>query len=384
MRVYAQSYTVTVQEGTDARAAADLLAARGHRLVAVRPAVNSTFEPEMNGWWRIFSLVVDPPKGGDLPVEPTVEIKAVGAIARRFRGVMTNSYGNRADLLVRIFNRDGLVHEMSQEESEAVRTPIHAAEPAVAAVVLPEGLRCGPFGARGKVLRAALEAVAQATTDATPAQVRLAPTGYDDAGDLLATLHDQAMHQGTCRAWTAGAAPLFAAIVADERVSDPYVAKALALLYEMASVGRRQMAWRADKSVALGQPEAEGADESAARAAVVAVVPALPAGRSELTDFVLAALAAAVDSTPPPGLDQIARDYPAREPAVALIHSLSTGDQNTIGSALADLKRARPDLVDASESPHAPVEYLALEFLSGLVEWEIGQARTASRRPWLR
>src|SRR5262245_60289176 len=74
---YAQTYNVTVPDEAAARAVADRLAERGHRLVAIRIVDHFSFDPsshyygkpsmrpEYAGWWDVFSVVVDPAAADD-------------------------------------------------------------------------------------------------------------------------------------------------------------------------------------------------------------------------------------------------------------------------------------------------------------------------------
>jgi hypothetical protein len=352
VRASIQTYTVTVPDEPSARSVAGRLAARGHRLVAVRPVGVDTIQPQFSGWWYALSALQDPPSDSP-PAEPTAEIAAVAAIARLYGGSLANAWGS-PPMALRVFPRDGLVHEISQEESEKIRAGLTDAFSAASEPVLPPGLRCGPTGSERELLRAVLAVVA-----ATPGGAGLDPAGWDDPFAVIETLHDKAMHQGTVRPHTAAAVPLLAAFATAEGISDHYAADAMNLLLQMAVAGR----------AALFRPE--NADEAAARAAVERVVPALPAGRCELTDFVLGALAAAAGIAPPPGVDAIAAGYPARKPAVDLLHAPSSA------SALEALRAARPDLADARDDPRAPVESRSLALLARLTTWEVDNAREA-------
>ncbi|MEU8819785.1 hypothetical protein [Actinoplanes sp. NPDC048796] len=301
MRVYTQTYTVTVPDEASARAAAELLAARGHRFVAVRR------QPEPDTGWNALSVLQEPPSEGP-PVQPRDEIAAVAAIARLHGGSSTGSWG-ASPMTLRIFPQDGRVHEMTQEESEAIRAALPVS--VVPEVVPPPGLRCRPAPKRGfRRADALFEAVA--------------------GGALTIT----------------AAVPALAELVATEGVPDRYAADALTLLLQMA----------------VDSPGSAGAE-------VARVLPGLPAGRCELTDFLLGALAATVGATPPPGVGAIADSYPERGPAVELMRSPSSA------GALAAALAARPDLADPREDPAAPVRPRALALLARLGVWELDHAR---------
>ncbi|SNY69645.1 hypothetical protein [Paractinoplanes atraurantiacus] len=328
MRTYTQTYTVTVADEASARSAAAQLAARGHRFVAVRP---------WGGEWNALSVLADPPSEGP-PIEPRDEIAAVAAIARLHGGSSAGAWG-ASPMTLRIFPADGRVHEMTQEESERIRAALPVT--VAAEVVLPPGLRCRPTGSERKLRRAVLAVVAASGAAspgaaepgvAEPGVAGLAVDGWDDPYELIEAL-----------AGDAGAVPLLAALASAEDIADHYAADALNLLLQMAVEGREQ--------------------------AVARVVPGVPAGRCELTDFLLGALAAAVGAAPPPGLDAIAATYPARRPAVDLMRTPSSA------VAFAALQDARPDLVDVREDPAAPVERRALAMLARLGIWELDSAR---------
>lgn len=112
---FAQIYSVTLPTESSARALADRLAERGHRLVAVRIVDHFTFDPssfwygkpsmrpEYAGWWDVFSVVQDPP----LPDEAQewaqrCEWKAVAALAREHGGVASGPGGGDPDTVGRL------------------------------------------------------------------------------------------------------------------------------------------------------------------------------------------------------------------------------------------------------------------------------------------
>ncbi|BCJ55062.1 hypothetical protein Asp14428_65370 [Actinoplanes sp. NBRC 14428] len=176
---------------------------------------------------------------------------------------------------------------------------------------------------------------------------------------------------------TPAAVPRVAALAGADGVSDFYRATALMVLFRMSTAGRRRLAYQADA------PESDGTEtpaESATRAAVAAVLPGLSAGRSELGQFLLAALSAATreaGAAPLAGLERIAGRYAgtARIPVVNLIRAVADGAEEPIRTAAAAVVAALPEVVDGLQSPKATAEGRALDTLDTVLRWELDNAR---------
>ncbi|WP_213001278.1 hypothetical protein [Winogradskya consettensis] len=337
---WARTYTLTVPTEKAARAVADRLAERGHLLTAVRIVDHFSFEPgnfwygkpsmrpEFSGWWDVFSVVLDD------QVMDDAEKAAVADLARESGGISGGAGSGHRDTVLQIFNRTGLVHELTPSQA-ARRRP--APMPVAAAGELPPG---PPLESRpAPDLRGELIAVTECC----------AGDGGDGAGtgDLLGDLFNAAMHQGTCYPHTAGMVPVFVELAADDRLGDRYRGWVLMDLFLIASVGRRDLASMADTLRALGKPAVEAPEAVAAREAVTAAVPGLLDRWEEASEherFLLAALAAAC-SMPAPDLGTI-RDNAVgttREATIRLIDELAEGtlradaEQRALGVLMKDL-----------------------------------------------
>jgi hypothetical protein len=363
-------FILTVPDEVSAHAVAERLAQRGHLLVAVRPDTSAT------GWWGVHSLAVDPPYEGPLEVSPG-EKAAVSDLARRYGGRAHWACGQYPDASIRRFWREGLTHELDRAEADQIRERI-VAEQTPAAPSLPPapGLKCGGFRRPGAELRAAEAAIRGVAAPLLP------PGAAEGVGDVLAGIADRAFPQGTAGPDTAAAVPALTAVARADGVSDYYRAMALLVLYQMGTAGRRRLAYQESTPAALTSG-AETAAETASRAAVVAALPELVArgvGRSELAEFLLAALVAAgpeAGTGMPAALDRIEERYvgTARAPVVTLIRALAHRDEQAIRDASAAVAAALPDVVDSARLPENAVEGGALDLLDTELQWELDNAR---------
>ena len=384
---YAQTYTTTVRDEATARTVADRLAARGHRLVAVRIMDHFSFDPssfwygkpsmrlEYSGWWDVFSLVLDPPTEDASERLIRWEAAAVATIAREHGGVASGPGGGHADTVLRNFTRVGLIHDLDAKEAEQRRQSMLEGAPTPEAAPAPaRGLRyLAKSRGRSEVL-AVVEVAGLLIGGETPDPVNES----DDVTELLADLFDEAMHQDTCYPWTASRVPLFAELARDDRLTDYHRARLMTDLYMIATVGRRHLAYAADGLHAQDEPAVEAPDTLAARAAVAASLPATVtrASESELTRFMCAAIAAACPEAATgliPILEALVRQFDgtSRAPVAALMYELAVEDQAAVGAALGKLTTTAPEAVDGLESPYARIEHKALEALGRLLTTEL-------------
>ncbi len=388
---FAFTYSLTVPSERAARAAADELAQRGHRLVAVRivdhfildPASwwygKPSMRPEFTGWWDVFSVFLDPaprPAGGDAD-----ELAAVRTIAREHGGVANGSGGGHKSTVLRAFTRVGLVHELTDEE--VVRRRSALAEP-VAVAARPGPAPAAPLAFRDTPdEQAEMTAIAEQLTaddDETADDDR---DGWDeewtDAGEMLGALFDGAMHQGTCYPHTAHAVPGFVALALDERVGDRYRAWILLDLFMIATVGRRDLSVMADQRHALGQQSAETLEAVAAREAVAGSLPRLAERwdeSSELVRFCLAALVAACPEAGAALRPEVSRLRRAdagtdREVTLRLMEALAEDDPRLIEDALRDLSAWKPKTATGSDSPYATADQRGFSALESLLIEEL-------------
>jgi hypothetical protein len=338
--------------------------------------------PEHAGWWDVFSVAQDPP----LPEEAReqaerLETKAVAAIACDLGGFAAGPGGGAAKTILRSFSRVGLVHELDAQRAGELRRALVGAATGPSAQPPPTAppLRHTRHrNGRAEVLAAAQVARRVEAGD------DLLPSGGehgDDLDSLLGDLFDAAMHQGTCYPHTAGTAPLFAALAADDRLCDFHRAWLLLDLYLIATVGRRDLCAMADELRALGTPAVETPDAAAARAAVAAALPALAARwpvESELGRFFLAALAGACPEAAPSlraEIEGLASRHTGtdRAAALALIRGLASADAPVIEAALDALASWAPQLFDDCDSPYAATDHRALHVLEDLLMAELGR-----------
>ncbi|MET7831724.1 hypothetical protein ABZS44_02715 [Micromonospora sediminicola] len=358
-------FVVSVPDQVSAYAVAEKLAERGHLLVAVREVPIDPLESRFAGWWRAHSLAVDPPYEGPLEVSPA-EKKAVAAIAQKYGGQVNSACGQFPDKAIERFSRKGLAHKLDRTEADRIRAEVVGGQTAaVPSLPAPPGLKCGGFRRPAADLRAAAEVV--------PFEGRT----FDGVGDLIAAIANDAFPQGSVVPAAPGAVPRLAALAGNDGVSDFHRAMTLMVLFQMSTAGRRRLAYQADA------PEDGGAEtpaETATRAAVAAVLPGLAVGRSELAEFLLAGLSAAMREAGagmPAGLERIAGRYAgtARITVVNLIRAVADGAEEPLRTATAAVVAALPEVIDGLQSTKATVEGRALDTLDTVLQWELDNAR---------
>lgn len=278
--------TVVTDEDAAHRLAGDL-AARGHRLVRIRPV------PEEPSRWRVQSLV-DDPEAGQVEEDHWAEQETVAldALARRYGGYREGGTMSRREDAS--FGTDDLVHELDPAEAHAIRRAVVAGFPARRPAPSPDAPLGCPLSATVRPLFEVLRAVAPGDSWwHSPAA-----DAFADAGEveLVFEVSDSFMHQGSCYDHTAGEVSLIAALVVRDDVHPALRATLLHFLFLAATVGRRFAAADVDRRLALGLPLDEGPAERAAREAVEVVTPTLLArwdDEPEAVCFSLAMLAAA-------------------------------------------------------------------------------------------
>ncbi|GLW30387.1 hypothetical protein [Actinoplanes regularis] len=382
----ARSYSLTVPSEEAARAVADVLAQRGHRLVAVRIVDHYHFDPtswwygkpsmrpDFTGWWDVFGALVD-----TVPQPESRERAAIREIARTYGGVAGGMGGGNAETVLGMFNRDGLVHELTGEQAAARRAALAGSSPVGPR---PTGPRpAAPLTGRPPAdERVELAAIVEGLGDGRGAE------DSDDAGELLGDLFNAAMHQGTCYAHTAGSVPEFIMLACDDRIGDPHHGWLLLDLFMIASVGRRDLAATADTRHALGQALKEAPEAVAARQAVADGFPALAARwerESELGRFLLAALAAACPGSGTglrPAIGHLRKRYTGtgREVTLRLIEALADADPERTGSVLREMCSWDTKAAECCDSPYATPEQQALDVLENLLIEELDRAETGT------
>ncbi|MET7279508.1 hypothetical protein ABZS29_14830 [Kribbella sp. NPDC005582] len=138
---FAQSFRVTVPTRAAAEELACALALRGHRLVAIRDVDHfskdpSSFwygkpsmRPDEQGQWDVFSVATGPVPDADEHWWRAQEDEAVRRLAERLHGRSGGSGGGGAELLLRTFTREGLVHELDETTAHERRLAALADSP---------------------------------------------------------------------------------------------------------------------------------------------------------------------------------------------------------------------------------------------------------------
>lgn len=432
MPEFVSTFTLTVPSEATARVVAAELAGRGHRLVAVRVVGHFNLDPtswwygkpslrpEFTGWWDVFTVLSEgssQPAGREDP-----ETVAVREIARRHGGVASGSGGGHATTVLGTFSRVGLVHELTDAEVAQRRAVVAGAalrpvpQPAARLAYRPTldkeaeraaiAERVNAAGDQGSDAAELGEArgsgsgwgeggdgedgwgeggsgdgeggaggAAEGSSGEDLERESDGGGGWEDAGEMLDALFDGAMHQGACYPHTAAAVPDFVALALDERLGDRLRAWVYLDLFEIATVGRRDLCTMADTLHALGRPAVEAPEAVAARRAVAEALPRLLErwdAESEAGRFFLAALIAACPETGGSRRPAIAglREASAgtsRGATLRLVEALAADDPRLIDDALGDLA-----VGNADDSPYATVGQRGLSVLEGLLIGEAG------------
>ncbi|MFC4072564.1 hypothetical protein [Actinoplanes subglobosus] len=383
IKSFAQRHRLTLPDEATARMVADLLAERGHGLVAVRIAgqLDGRQPPPTPGLveqWQVFSLVIDPAMSlTDDNGLVRNEERAIARLAREHRGV-SSSVSGAADIEIQGFSRAGLVHELDPGVAGLRRIAVNASASA-RLLPLPEPPALKHLvTTRGAAEVAVIADVTQRlATESGDDTVWIEASADAEVDDILGDLLNEALHQDHCMPWTAARVPLFAALAADLRVTDFHRAWLLADLFDIATVGRRHLASATGETQARGLPSAETPDTLAARAAVAAVLPTLAAcnSDSELTRYMRAALGAACPEAAvvtTAEIEELHARYAgsARAPVVEVIGALVRSDEAGTQSAL-DRLEWMEHWVD---NPFASAEYRGLALLSSVLADELSRS----------
>jgi hypothetical protein len=393
--LFAFTYTLTLPSEDAARTVADELAQRGHRLVAVRIVDHFQLDPEhwwygkpsprpeFSGWWDVFSVVSGPltqPDGFEAG-----ESAAIRAMARRHGGIASGPGGGHASTVLSHFTRDGLVHELTDDQVARRRSAL--GEPVVPGRPRPRpapplAFRATPDEqAETAAIAGRMTAVEGEPGDGEPGD-EAGDDEWDDewadSGEMLGVLFREAMDDGTY----AEVVPIFVALATDDRVGDRYRAWVLLDLFMIATAGRHDLCVLADTWRALGRPQVEAPEAVTARRAVAGSLGKLLDRwdeESELGRFFLAALAAACPAAGAPLRPEIGRLRQAyagtdREVTLRLAEALADEDPQQIEEVLRDLGAWDPGAAANYDSPYATAEQRGLCVLQGLITEELGRA----------
>ncbi|MFF4353252.1 hypothetical protein [Streptomyces sp. NPDC001530] len=395
-------YALCLPAEDAARAAAAELAGRGHRLTAVRAHAPSgtvpsspwqgttSLDPELAGWWQVFSLAVYGGAGRDLnrlALQPFLrgERLQVAHIARTHGGFQQGAGEGHADTLERVFPRDGLTHEHPTAEVP-LPTPLPT-DP-----IRPPAGPSWPLAGIGdptEVVRAVVTAAEQTYGSAEDAPDAVGwlldeefafGEPYETAAEFLGDLVDAVAHQGTCTAATAEAVPFLAHLARDEDLPDGTRILLLGDLLRLAATAAATAVSLADRTAALGATRPESAGDHLTRQAITRELPSLLARWPDETDatrFALAALAAACDdqNVPlPPRLNELpAPSGTTRADVLSLVTALLTRDDHAVATALNQVSSWHPRAQEKAAGPHALPRDVALAILPDLAMCDVGQ-----------
>ncbi|MBT2470506.1 hypothetical protein J7E97_22170 [Streptomyces sp. ISL-66] len=346
-------------------------------------------DPELEGWWQVFSLAVY--TGHDrLALEPFLrsERTRIADIARSHGGFTQGGAEGHAATLERAFTRAGLLHELpTAEVTLPDPLPVDPEPPAAG----PQW-SCSGAGEPGEVVQAVV-AVAErmygGAEDIPDVAAWLLDEEFafgepdESTGEFLGDLADTVAHQGTCTDVTVEAVPFLAALIRDEGVPTGTRLILLGDLLRLAVTGRATAASLADRIAALGSVWEEPAADYMTHRAISREMPGLLANwdaESDAVRFVLAALNASVTSD---GEALVTRQRLAALPVpagtsradiMALVEALLRGDQSGLQTVLDRLAAWVPDIAERSQSPYAAPRDLAMSVLPDLVMADVGPA----------
>ncbi|MGY0059061.1 hypothetical protein ACWY4P_21315 [Streptomyces sp. LZ34] len=399
-------HTLCLPTEDAARQAATELAALGHRLIAVRAHDHfrsdpSSFwygkpslDPELTGWWQVFSLAVHPGHGVSdrRALEPFLrrERIRIAGVARSHSGFRQGCAEGHAATLQEAFTRDGLVHE-------------HATAEVAPPAPLPTDPGPPDWGPRWTGLASAepdppedvvraVAAVAErmyGSADDAPDSVGWLleedfafGEPYETTGAFLGDLADAVAHQGTCTDGTVEAVPFLAELARDGGVPPAVRVIVLGDLLQLAATGPSLTVSAADRIAALGDVWQEPAGVRMTRQAIGRALPRLLTRWDEEADaarFALAALTAAAPDGSAAAVVPRLKDLPApagspRADTVALIAALLDHDERGLATALHRLTSWRPAIAEQTATPHAAPRQAALAVLPTLVMEDVGPA----------
>lgn len=422
--------SVAVPTEDAARSVTDALNSRGHRWITMVPLGrlrrlpkadyliqrNTEFAaPELAGWWHVGSLVDEQaPAGSDFGFidmqaeyfQQECERAAVEALAREHGGFAGSGWSSlrRATFpgpepyspAPELFDLNGLVHQLDQEQAFAIRRSVNAGlPPRPESFSRVKGLSYGDDDERDypPLLHSIQEVARRLDTGRAPSPTKpweavltggivaawSSATDDDFEGeyDVSFWLQQAAVYQDACSPHSLEAIPLLAGIAAHDDVEPEQRVRSVIRLFEAATIGERRAAIEADRRHALGSPMNGTPDEQAVRLAVEAVACGLfnhwdqesEAGQVALAALAAACPAAARDS----GAVERVRgliDRWAEEPRVdAMRFALALAEDDPAElRVLLDSHLQRGHLRPSGvPSPYAPARGALLELLWGLV-----------------
>jgi hypothetical protein len=354
MPSWSQSFLVTLPTREAAEEVADVLAARGHRLVAIREVDHfikdpsssmhdkPSLRPDEHGQWDVFSIATGPVPDDDVEWWQAQEDQAVRRLSQRLGGRTGGSGGGGTELLIRTFTRVGLVHELDEATAAARRlaalaeSPVRAGERETRSV--DENLPDQPGDSIhvGGIDGVDWSALAHAYGPATDLPDLLRGLAANDLrwDDLHSDFVGSVLHQGSIYSSSAPALGVLARLATAPQLAPK---RRLDLLYTLFLAGS-----------AFAQAEAYGyrPDLHAAevRTTVINAAPHLLSLWSSATEaerrLLLLLAAIAGQSVPQTDLSD-----PASRLALAMIH-----DQQDAEAALRELATANEDLIELLDS----------------------------------
>lgn len=349
----------------------------------------SLMQPELDGWWQVFSLdgraYPDGPGGEQIS---RAEARAVAAVAREHGGFADGGATGRLETMRTAFNTVGLVHrgEPGPLPTDAATVIAPAQEPPLS-VVEPRPAPTKPVTLLG------LDTVAwgryehaYGPADDVPDLLRALAANDDDWDDVLGELCDAVFHQGTCYSATALVVPWLARLAADPAVSAVRRLRLLVYLCDMAVAADSSAVYLADRARATNTPAVGREEEDTRRAVEESVAPLLArwAEESEAARLVLAALAASfpADDTDLGAVieaEAMARAGTRTGAGYAMAAALVGQDHEAVRSQArqAAVWLSEDDDV-ADDNDAVPAAVYARLVLSQLVEREIGRSLSDS------
>jgi len=421
--------SVAVPTEEAARSVADALKARGHRWITMvpldqlqrlpkadhLPQRNAEFTaPELAGWWHVGSLVDEQaPAGSDFGFidiqaeyfQQECERAAVEALAKDHGGFAASGWSSLRQATFpgpapyapapELFDLNGLVHQLDQEQAFAVRRSLTAGlPPRPEHPARPKKLGYGDEERDYPPLLHSIREVArrldtgQESSPKKPWEALLsggivaawsaaADDDFGDEDDVNFWVQQSAIYQDACSPHSVEGVSLLAGIAVHDDVDPQHRVRSMVRLFEAATFGQRRAATEADRRHTLGSPTTETEDEHSVRLAVEATAPSLFDRwdqESEAAQFGLAALAAACPAAARAS-DAVERvrgltsRWTEAQRVDAMRFALALAEESEEGQkALLDRYLQRGHLRPSQlPSPDAPTRGALLELLWGLV-----------------
>jgi hypothetical protein len=367
-----QSFQVTVPTRAAAEELAGALAFRGHRLVAIREVDHfskdaSSFwygkpsmRPDEQGQWDVFSVATGPVPDADEDWWRAQEEQAVRRLAERLHGRTGRSGGGGTDLLLRIFTREGLVHELDETTAHERRLVALGDSPGRAGAQEERSVdETIPDGAGDAVALSGIESVswgelthAYGPASDVPELIRGLAANDDNWDELHTEFVGSVLHQGSTYSSSAPALQLLAQLAMAPQLAPK---RRLDLLYTLFLAG-----CEAAKAEAYGyRPDAHHAEVRAVVTGAAEGLVRLWPSVSRAEQRMLLLLAALSDRSVP----EHHLSDPASRLAAAIIR-----DEREAEAALKDLASRNEDLIELANS-HAPTRSRLTAALETLL-WE--------------